>query len=141
MSKGSTALGILHEYDEECEVLKTLLAQRVWRRGKRGAWYDRLALVLMNHYGGDLDKKREAVEVCLDGLEDNDTHLSEHDTISLTRRPSVADRDDHLSSLSPSTLSPTEATGETTRVVERGTSYMRGRSWAARKTFLESSSH
>ena len=77
VSKGSTALGILHEYDQECEILKALLAQRVWRRGKRGAWYDRLALVLMNHYGGDEEKKREAVEVCLDGLEDADTHLSE----------------------------------------------------------------
>lgn len=77
VSKGSTALGILHEYDQECETLRALLAQRVWRRGKRGAWYDRLALVLMNHYGGDEEKKREAVEVCLDGLEDADTHLSE----------------------------------------------------------------
>lgn len=77
VSKGSTALGILHEYDQECEILKALLAQRVWRRGKRGAWYDRLALVLMNHYGGSEEKKREAVEVCLDGLEDPDTHLSE----------------------------------------------------------------
>jgi Fanconi-associated nuclease 1 len=52
-----------------------------WRRGKRGAWYDRLALILMNHYGGDLDKKREAVEVCLDALEDNDTHLSERECV------------------------------------------------------------
>ncbi len=31
--------------------------------------------MLMHHYGGDLEKKREAVEVCLDGLEDEDTHL------------------------------------------------------------------
>ncbi len=36
VSKGATALGILHEYDLECEVLRSLLAQRVWRRGKRG---------------------------------------------------------------------------------------------------------
>lgn len=40
------------------------------------AWYDRLALVLMTHYGGDVDKKREAVLVCHEGLTDPDTHLS-----------------------------------------------------------------
>lgn len=75
VSKGATALGILHEYDLEIQVLRALLAQRVWRRGKRGAWYDRLALVLMHHYQGDVAKKRQAVEVCLDALEDPDTHL------------------------------------------------------------------
>jgi Fanconi-associated nuclease 1 len=36
VSKGATALGILHEYDMECQVLRSLLDQRVWRRGKRG---------------------------------------------------------------------------------------------------------
>jgi Fanconi-associated nuclease 1 len=41
------------------------------------AWYDRLALVLMTHYGGDVEKKREAVLVCHEGLTDPDTHLSE----------------------------------------------------------------
>lgn len=34
--KGAEALGILHEYDKECMVLRALLAQRRWRRGKRG---------------------------------------------------------------------------------------------------------
>jgi Fanconi-associated nuclease 1 len=34
--KGATALGILHEYDQECMVLRALLGQRRWRRGKRG---------------------------------------------------------------------------------------------------------
>jgi Fanconi-associated nuclease 1 len=34
--KGAEALGVLHEYDLECEVLRALLAQRRWRRGKRG---------------------------------------------------------------------------------------------------------
>ncbi|KAK4689481.1 fanconi-associated nuclease 1, partial [Tremellales sp. Uapishka_1] len=77
--KGATALGILHEYDQECKVLRALLAQRRWRRSKRGAWYERLALVLMNHYNGSEeekeDKRREAVQVCIDGLLDEDTHL------------------------------------------------------------------
>jgi hypothetical protein len=45
--------------------------------GTSSAWYDRLALVLMTHYQGDKDKKREAAQVCIDGLTDDDTHLSE----------------------------------------------------------------
>ncbi|ORY23374.1 hypothetical protein BCR39DRAFT_583419 [Naematelia encephala] len=77
--KGAVALGILHEYDLECMVLQELLAQRRWRRGKRGAWYDRLALVLMNHYNASPEEKeqklREATQVCIDGLLDGDTHL------------------------------------------------------------------
>jgi Fanconi-associated nuclease 1 len=34
--KGAYALGVLHDYNEECDVLRALLAQKVWRRGKRG---------------------------------------------------------------------------------------------------------
>ena len=45
------------------------------------AWYDRLALVLMNHYNETPtqkeDKLREATQVCIDGLLDDDTHLSD----------------------------------------------------------------
>ncbi|RXK39730.1 hypothetical protein M231_02923 [Tremella mesenterica] len=77
--KGAIALGILHEYDEECKVLRALLRQHRWRRGKRGAWYGRLALILMNHYNASLVEKelkmREATQVCIDGLLDEDTHL------------------------------------------------------------------
>ena len=44
------------------------------------AWYERLALVLMNHYNttpeGKEEKMQEATEICIDGLLDEDTHLS-----------------------------------------------------------------
>ncbi|TYJ52262.1 hypothetical protein B9479_007136 [Cryptococcus floricola] len=77
--KGAEALGVLHEYDTECMILKALIAQRRWRRGKRGAWYDRLALVLMNHYNTTPKEKeaklREATQVCIDALLDEDTHI------------------------------------------------------------------
>ncbi|WWC86489.1 uncharacterized protein L201_001366 [Kwoniella dendrophila CBS 6074] len=77
--KGATALGILHEYDAECMVLRALLAQRRWRRSKRGAWYDRLALILMNHYNATPeekeDKLRDATQTCIDALLDEDTHM------------------------------------------------------------------
>ncbi|GMK54143.1 hypothetical protein CspeluHIS016_0107290 [Cutaneotrichosporon spelunceum] len=79
VAKGADALGILHEYDLECEVLRALLLQRRWRRCKRGAWYDRLALVCMTHYKASdeqkLEKLEEATQVCIDGLLDPDTHL------------------------------------------------------------------
>ena len=61
-------------------VLKALIKQRRWRRSKRGAWYERLALVLMNHYNEtpdeQVEKVREATQICIDGLLDEDTHLS-----------------------------------------------------------------
>lgn len=34
--KAAQALGILHEYDAECMILKALIQQRRWRRSKRG---------------------------------------------------------------------------------------------------------
>jgi Fanconi-associated nuclease 1 len=44
------------------------------------AWYDRLALVLMNHYNATAEEKEEklieATQVCIDGLLDEDTHMS-----------------------------------------------------------------
>ena len=33
----------------------------------------------MNHYNGDVEKKQDAVEVCIEGLMDEETHLSELD--------------------------------------------------------------
>jgi hypothetical protein len=51
------------------------------------AWYERLALVLMNHYNATPEEKeqrcRDATQTCIDGLLDEDTHLSE----SLSREP------------------------------------------------------
>ncbi|KZT35489.1 hypothetical protein SISSUDRAFT_166710 [Sistotremastrum suecicum HHB10207 ss-3] len=73
--KGVQALGILKEYDTEIKVLEALLKQTRWRRGRRGAWYDRLALIYMTH----LDKTREnyekARQIVLAGLEDPMTHI------------------------------------------------------------------
>ena len=47
--KVSKALATLKEYPLEEEVLDALLAQRVWRRGKRAAWYERRALIQTNY--------------------------------------------------------------------------------------------
>ncbi|KAH8117012.1 VRR-NUC domain-containing protein [Phellopilus nigrolimitatus] len=89
--KGATAYGKLKNFDRELELLRELLAQRRWRRGKRGAWYDRWALVLMHHLprlkrevNGELlspskdEQKKfleEAMDIVIRGLHDDDTHI------------------------------------------------------------------
>ena len=88
---GATAYGKLKDFDREISLLQELLAQRRWRRGKRGAWYDRWALVLMHHVvrtkhevngeqvalSKEEQKKvlRNAMDVVIEGLHDDDTHI------------------------------------------------------------------
>ena len=75
--KGATILARLHMYDREVQVLRMLLGQTCFRRGKRGEWYDRLALVLMHHIGNDKQANRvDALRVCEEGLAHPWTHLS-----------------------------------------------------------------
>ncbi|TIA93489.1 hypothetical protein E3P81_00915 [Wallemia ichthyophaga] len=63
------------DYQAEVRLLKELLQQRVWRTARRGAWYSRLALVLMTHYRDDrLSSYTEALNICADALMDHDTH-------------------------------------------------------------------
>ena len=84
------------DHDSEVAILRHLLAQTSFRRGKRGDWYDRLALVLMKYPLGDeallgdevkgkkrerkdrllRERRDEALRVCEEGLKDPFTHLS-----------------------------------------------------------------
>ncbi|KAF8337884.1 VRR-NUC domain-containing protein [Cantharellus anzutake] len=66
MYKGADALAKLHMYAEEAALLTELLSQKRWRRGKRGLWYDRLALVYMKHQS----EPRKALQVVVNGLQD-----------------------------------------------------------------------
>ena len=68
-------MGTLKEYEEELKVLETLLAQQRWRRGRRGRWYERRALVLMTHLKDEPGRLDEAMEVVIAGLKDPDTHI------------------------------------------------------------------
>lgn len=64
-------------YEEEVGLLRELLAQRVWRSSRRGAWYSRLALVLMTHFKNTEKLSyylNEALNVCAEALMDQDTH-------------------------------------------------------------------
>lgn len=76
MEKGAEALGVLKEYNRELEMLEALLLQRRWRRGSRGAWHERRALILMRHLrsGGESNLRR-ALDVVIEGLQDEDTHM------------------------------------------------------------------
>ncbi|KAG1743414.1 hypothetical protein EDB19DRAFT_1907050 [Suillus lakei] len=69
--KGTHALGILGEYEYELRVLESLLAQKRWRRGRRGRWHERRALILERYIMRDED----ALSACLDALQDDDTHI------------------------------------------------------------------
>lgn len=77
MQKGAEALGILKDYCRELEVLEALLSQRRWRRGRRGKWYERRALVLTRYFDKSPETLRRAVHGLLDSLNDRDTHLGE----------------------------------------------------------------
>ncbi|CAO1621235.1 unnamed protein product [Jaminaea pallidilutea] len=81
--KGTTILARFKMHDREEEVLKALLGQHYFRRGKRGEWYDRLALITaMYAFPNDkLKGKMEALKIAVAGIEDPDTHLIYHDQL------------------------------------------------------------
>lgn len=88
--KGATILARLHEYNREAEVMATLLEQSCFRRGKRGEWYDRLALLYMHHHSrldqsDGMDKvayQEKALKLCYEGLNHPWSHLIYHNTLA-----------------------------------------------------------
>lgn len=81
MQKGLPILARFKEHDRETRVLEALLHQKHFRRGKRGQWYDRLALVLMTHLAateatceGRRHHQSSALYTCKEALRDPDTH-------------------------------------------------------------------
>lgn len=70
--KARHSLGFLGEYEYELEVIEDLLKQVRWRRGRRGAWYDRQVL-LLTRYLKDPGRAKKAAE---EGLRDMFTHSS-----------------------------------------------------------------
>ncbi|BFZ53673.1 hypothetical protein PYCC9005_000703 [Savitreella phatthalungensis] len=88
--KAAAVLARRHEYAREHELLSTLLAQKVYRLGRRGEWYDRKALIeqhynpSMHNGGSERDRrnsKRVALETCMTALRDPDTHQIHHDVL------------------------------------------------------------
>ncbi|OCH92080.1 hypothetical protein OBBRIDRAFT_886490 [Obba rivulosa] len=73
--KCSYALGILKAYERELEVLEALLAQRKWRRGRRGRWYERKACILSTHFEQTDHVVTRTMTGVKAALVDDDTHL------------------------------------------------------------------
>lgn len=83
-------LGRFKEHKREHEVISDLLAQRLFHAARRGAWYQRKALLeehymwaLMPSEGRNEDKQRKlwkriALRTCEEGLEDPMCHLIYH---------------------------------------------------------------
>ncbi|KAI9282751.1 hypothetical protein BY458DRAFT_428722 [Sporodiniella umbellata] len=68
----------------ESLILQKLLSQSIYRLGKRGKWYERLALVQMTYLGkNDVKATREqrkcALETCIKALHDTTVHQKQHD--------------------------------------------------------------
>ena len=88
--KGTYVLGRFKEHEREHQILTELLDQRLFHAARRGAWYQRKAL-LEEHYmwalkpdqgrSEDVQKKhwkKIALQTCEDGLQDNECHLIYH---------------------------------------------------------------
>lgn len=55
--------------------MEALLAQKRWRRGKRGRWYERRALILSTHFPKDEETTERALNAVIEALLDPDTHI------------------------------------------------------------------
>lgn len=88
--KGTYVLGRLKEHEREHKMLTELLDQHLFHAARRGAWYQRKAL-LEEHYmwafkpgegrSEDAQKKlwkKVALQTCEDGLQDRECHLIYH---------------------------------------------------------------
>lgn len=88
--KGAYVLGRLKEHKREHQLLTELLVQHLFHAARRGAWYQRKAL-LEEHYMWALGRdegrseaeqkkywKKIALQTCEDGLQDRDCHLIYH---------------------------------------------------------------
>ncbi|KAK4698162.1 fanconi-associated nuclease 1, partial [Lecanoromycetidae sp. Uapishka_2] len=88
--KGTYVLGRFKEHEREHQMLTELLDQHLFHAARRGAWYQRKAL-LEEHYmwalkpsdgrSEDMQKKhwkKLALQTCEDGLQDRECHLIYH---------------------------------------------------------------
>ncbi|KAL8666723.1 MAG: hypothetical protein Q9202_001261 [Teloschistes flavicans] len=110
--KGTSVLGRFKEHKREHQLLTELLNQRLFHAARRGAWYQRKAL-LEEHYMWALSPsddrteegqrkhwKRIALCTCEDGLQDRECHLIYHHDlqkriVKLERQLNVPKRQQH----------------------------------------------
>ncbi|CAO3644389.1 unnamed protein product [Cunninghamella blakesleeana] len=73
---GTKALSRLQEYSLEAVILQKLIDQEIYRLGKRGKWYERLALI-QSKYLKDIPertRKKMALQTCINGIQDPKVH-------------------------------------------------------------------
>ncbi|KAE8266727.1 hypothetical protein A4X09_0g5622 [Tilletia walkeri] len=75
MYKAGTCFSHLKQHHREKEILRLLLDQKVFCRGKRGDWYDRLALLEERYCEQKTKGGRLALQIAIRGVEDPDTHF------------------------------------------------------------------
>ncbi|KAK9433854.1 hypothetical protein V1505DRAFT_336291 [Lipomyces doorenjongii] len=108
MYKLAAVLSRLGRHKEAHSIYTALLGQRIYRRGKRGDWYQRKALI-ENLYMCDDKKnvkearlwKRKSLATCETGLQDPDTHMIYHydlqkRIVRLERELRVLPKDKHV---------------------------------------------
>lgn len=83
LDHGTTLLAKMHEYELESVILQKLISQNFYRLGKRGKWYQRLALVQSKYLNKDQvrTQKKLALQTCIDAIHDPRVHQSKVFTI------------------------------------------------------------
>ncbi|KAF7727731.1 hypothetical protein EC973_007190 [Apophysomyces ossiformis] len=94
IEQGTKILGKLHEYELEALILRKLLSQKTYQLGKRGRWYDRLALVQMTHIAANKSNnprsiKKLALQTCIEAIQDPTVHQSERISDAVVGKKSV----------------------------------------------------
>ncbi|TFK63345.1 hypothetical protein BDN72DRAFT_847701 [Pluteus cervinus] len=88
------SLARLKEFSQEADVIEQLLGQKFWRRGRRGKWYERRAILQTTHlpkeegYARKKAKDNPMLRVALEGLKEA---LLDEDT-GLVSRPGLVQR-------------------------------------------------
>lgn len=78
LDHGTTLLAKMHEYELEALILQKLIDQKFYRLGKRGKWYQRLALVQSKYLNKDQVRaqKKLALKTCVNAIHDPKVHQS-----------------------------------------------------------------
>ncbi|KAK6544032.1 hypothetical protein TWF694_000746 [Orbilia ellipsospora] len=105
--KGVYAISRHKDYERERTILLRLLQQSLFHPSRRGAWYQRLALIEEHYFhdGSSAASKRTwlrtALGTCEKGLQDPDTHVIYHPDLQkritkLEKKLNVAMREQHV---------------------------------------------
>ncbi|EPS42936.1 hypothetical protein H072_3056 [Dactylellina haptotyla CBS 200.50] len=105
--KGVYAISRHKDYERERMILLALLSQKLFHPSRRGAWYQRLALI-EEHYFHDQSSAaskrtwlKTALNTCEKGLQDPDTHIIYHPDLQkritkLEKKLKIAMREQHI---------------------------------------------